>query len=223
MNKIIKPGDPEWDPKFSPVPQAPKLPDAVLEAAFHEAVQEVQDMISEGGPVSPPEVAQEAPVEAPTPGPPPVSYKFHRPARQRSFPIPVPKVIDATLLEDLPRRMERQCYVGDIEYVSVEGRETKMRVRRPGFKKGDHITLDSATFYPGIGVMYGFQEGSRGSLCVRPDQVHFELPAVADTPIPVAEPDQAQLPAGTEVQGSVQVEPVEVNNNATVDGQDPQV
>jgi len=214
MNKIIKPGDPEWDPKFSPVPQAPKLPDEVLEAAFQEAVQEVKEKL---------EVAQEAPTEAPTPGPPKASYKFHSPARQKSFPIPVPKAIEATLLEDLPRRWERQCYVGGVEYVSVEGRETKMRVRRPGFKTGDHITLDSATFFPGIGVMYGFQEGKRGSFCVRPDQVHFELPAVADTSIPVAEPSEAQLPTDTEISGSVQVEPIEVSDNATVDGQDPQV
>ena len=213
MNKIIKPGDPEWDPKFSPVPQAPKLPDEVLEAAFQEAVKEVKEKL---------EVAQ-APAEAPTPGPPKASYKFHSPARQKSFPIPVPKAIEATLLEDLPRRWERQCYVGDVEYVSVEGRETKMRVRRPGFKKGDHITLDSATFFPGIGVMYGFHEGKRGSFCVRPDQVHFELSTVADTPIPMAKSNEAQLPAGTEISGPVQVGAIEVNNNAMLDGQDPQV
>jgi hypothetical protein len=173
-----------------------KLPDEVLEAAFQEAVQEVKEKL---------EVAQEAPPEAPTPGPPTASYRFHRPARQKSFSIPVPKAIDATLLEDLPRRWERQCYVGDVEYVSVEGSEFKMRVRRPGFKKGEHITLDSMTFYPGIGALYGFAEGKRGSFAVRPDQVSFQMP---ENP-PVA-PEVA----------SVQEKEV---SDATVDGQDPQV
>ncbi len=199
MNKIIKPGDPEWDPKFSPVPQAPKLPDEILEKAFQEAVQEVKDKI---------EVAQEAPPEAPTPEPPKASYRFHRPAMQKSFPIPVPKAIDATLLEDLPRRWERQCYVGDVEYVSVEGKEVKMRVRRPGFKKGEHITLDSATFYPGIGVLYGFLEGRRGGFAVRPDQVHFQMSMA---------PSPETSPSGNE--SSV----LQVNNDATMDGQGTQV
>jgi hypothetical protein len=61
------------------------------------------------------------------------------------------------------------------------------------------------TFYPGIGALYGFAEGKRGSFAVRPDQVSFQMP---ENP-PVA-PEVA----------SVQEKEV---SDATVDGQDPQV
>lgn len=101
------------------------------------------------------------------------SYKYHRPAQKKYADIPVPNPIDAILLEDLPIAWERKCYVGGIEYVTVTGQSFKDRVRRPGFKKGDHITLINLTFYPGIGALYGFREGLRGGFAVRSDQVSF--------------------------------------------------
>lgn len=101
------------------------------------------------------------------------SYKYHRPAQKKYVDIPVPNPIDAILLEDLPVAWERKCYVGGIEYVTVIGQDFKDRVRQPGFKKGDHITLINLTFYPGIGALYGFREGLRGGFAVRSDQVSF--------------------------------------------------
>lgn len=92
---------------------------------------------------------------------PPNPYRFHRPAQKKTIDIPIPKPIEAKLLEDMPRKWERVCF------------------RR--FRKGDHITLTGMTFFPGIGSLYTFSEGSRGSYCVRPDQVSFEAP-VANLP-----------------------------------------
>jgi hypothetical protein len=205
--RIITPGDPGWNAPASldPVPVTPKLPDEVLEEAFSEALTEVQNMISEGGPV-PSEEAPAATIPK-EPEPPTASYRFHSPARMRSIPIPMPKPIVVTLTENLSKSWERKCYVGNIDYIPVEGQDYKQRVRRPGFRKGDSITLSSMVFYPGVGVLYGFVEGSRQGYAVRQDQILFPEP-VPETP-----------PPGESITAAVQ--PIsEVTSDATMVGQD---
>jgi len=205
--RIIMPGDPEWnnptvpslDPEYSPAPVTPKLPDEVLEKVFTEVVQEVKDKLAT------------APEEAPAatipkePEPPKASYRFHSPARNRFIPIPMPKPIVVTLTEDLPKSWERKCYVGGIDYIPVEGQDYKQRVRRPGFRKGDSITLSSMVFFLGAGVLYGFEEGSRQGYAVRQDQILFP------EPIPEAPPPRPGSEA--EIQSTS-----EVTANATVAG-----
>ena len=176
---IILPGDPLWDkPRADEVATAsvPKLPNELLEAAFTEVVGEVKEAIE----AKPEEVPASVTPAAAPPGPQP-SYKYHQPARQRFIDVPVPRPIEAVLLENLPKAWERKCYVGGFDYVAVEGQTYKKHIRRPGFRKGDSITLTGMTFVPGSGAMYAFKEGSRGGFCVRPDQVSFSLPAVVET------------------------------------------
>lgn len=186
MNRrIVMPGDPDWDKpladRVSP-PVSAKLPDEVVEKVFQEVVEEVKvtaDTTPEQLPatvqiVSPEKMAEiKAGQAAEKPAP---SYRFHNPAKKRFFEIPVPKPIDAELLEDLPRVWERKCYVGGVEYVTVEGQSFKQRVRKPGFRKGDHVTIVGMTFFMGQGALYTFKEGSRGGYALRPDQVQFEIP-----------------------------------------------
>jgi hypothetical protein len=204
--RIILPGDPGWNTPaaLDPAPVTPKLPDEVLEAAFSEVVNEVKDKLAT--------TSEEAPAAATPkePEPPKASYRFHSPARNKSIPIPMPKPIVVTLTENLPRSWERKCYVGGTDYLPIEGKDYKQRVRRPGFRKGEAITLSSMVFYPGIGVLYGFEEGSRGGYAVRQEQIHFPEP-VSETPAPGPGP-------APEVQSNSEVAP-----NAAMDGQDPQV
>jgi len=101
------------------------------------------------------------------------SYQYHKPAQKKSVDIPMANPIDAVLLEDLPRSWERKCYVGGVKYIPITGETFKDRILLPGFRAGDHITLINLTYYPGVGALYGFQEGSRGAFAVRPEQVSF--------------------------------------------------
>lgn len=208
MGKIITPGDPGWtQPAGIPKqPEVPKLPDELIEKVFSEVVSDVQEkiaageMVSEGGPVEQ-EAKPEEPVVAAAPmkpdrfpslrgrrapgGP---GFKYHRPAQQKSFTMKMPKPVTATLLEDLPRGWEKVCYVGDMNW--------KTRTRNPGFRKGDVITLMEMVFTPGVGAMYAFAEGGRGSFCVRPDQVIFAMP-VPEAPADVQRPRLPEVPEGT--------------------------
>lgn len=227
MNKIIMPGDPGWNKpaSFEQPAQTPKLlPDEMLEKVFSDVVKEVQEQINVSGEATPAEavaskdteVAGEGAVPQAPKGP---TYAFHRPARQRSFTIPMPKPLHATLLEDLPRAWEEQSFVGGVEYVAVEGQSHKNRVLRPGFRAGDKITLTSmvlfdAHFYPGAGALYEFEEGKRGSFCVRPDQVSFQLP--------VAETESAGSPQLADSDGAAQGISEEVNDG-TVAGSGTEV
>jgi hypothetical protein len=183
--RIIMPGDPGWDkPRAEEVAPTLKVPGEALEQVFRDVVGEVKQTIE-----TKPEEGQ-VPVQIVSPeelkkirakqaeGKPAPSYKFHHPSRQKSFRIPVPKPITAELLEDLPRSWETKCLVGGIDYVTVEGQPFKQRVRRPGFKKGEHVTLTEMVFFPGVGALYGFAEGNRGGFGVRPDQVSFSMPMV---------------------------------------------
>lgn len=196
MSNIILPGDSEWSGPQAEIPETPKLPDEVLEAAFTEAVADVQNMIAEGGPVAdepnnlpvaPGDVATEVGKNLPAL---PNSYRFHNPAQKKSIDIPVPKPIDVELLEDLPRQWEKVCF--------------------HKFRKGDHITLTSMTFYPGVGVLYGFSEGTRGGFGVRPDQFSFSVPEVDEPP---------QVITATQTMES----PTEEIAYGTLDGYDPQI
>lgn len=161
MTKLILPGDPGWNQPTGVAekkPEVPKLSDEALERVFQEVVDEVKAKMD----VSPEEVpapTPEAPKEPPAPT---ASYKFHRPARKKSFTISMPQPITATLLEDLPRSWERKCY------------DTAR------FRKGDEITLTEMVFFPGVGTLYTFKEGSRGGYGVKPDQVEFSLPKPVD-------------------------------------------
>lgn len=177
--RIILPGDPGWDkPRAEEV--APELkvpvPGEALEEVFRGVVEEVQATIE----VAPEQVPASVEAVPAKPGP---SYKFHKPSQQKVFRIPVPKPIDAELLEDLPRSWEQKCLVGGIDYVAVEGQAFKQRVRRSGFRQGDHITLTEMVFFPGTGALYGFKEGNRGGYGVRPDQVSFKMPTPDPTPV----------------------------------------
>ena len=188
MSRIIMPGDRDFhgpttkDQKYAP--QTPKLPNEMLEKVFADVVQEVKEQLDVTDKADPADAV--VPAEAVPPNPPGPTFKFHRPSKQKSFTIPMPKPLLATLLEDLPRAWEEKCYVGGVDYVAVEGQPYKNRVRRPGFCTGDQITLTGmvlfdSRFYKDAGAMYEFEEGKRGSFCVRPDQVSFELPKL-DTP-----------------------------------------
>lgn len=183
MNKsIIMPGDKDFhgpvshDHEYDPQ-EAPKLPSEVLEAAFSEVVDEVKANL-EAKP-------EEVPGEKKEPDPPKASYKFHRPARQKSFKVPMPQHMTVTLTEDLPRSWEKKCHVGGIDYVAVPGHEFKERIRKPGFKTGEKITLTEMYFYPGVGALYAFTEGNRAGLAVRQDQFVFD-PVVPQSKVDVA-------------------------------------
>jgi hypothetical protein len=164
MSTIIQPGDKLWDPNFTPVIEKevpPKLPDDVVEGAFRAVVDEVMESVKE-----PPVEGQiAAPVVPPAGRLKNTGYDYHNIARQKSYPIPMEQHIVATLTKDLPRSWEKRCFVGGTTW--VDG----VKVRKPGFRKGDKITLSSTTLYPGVGVLYGFEEGKRGGFGVRSDQV----------------------------------------------------
>jgi hypothetical protein len=118
----------------------------------------------------------------------PNPFRFHSPAQKKSIDIPVPKPLDAILSENLPKRWERECY--------------------RQFRKGDHITLTGMTFFPGIGALYEFEEGKRGSFCVRPDQV-----SISDTAMPPVEPvvsEHVEVHEGIEPQGGTNGEQEEI-------------
>jgi hypothetical protein len=165
--RIVMPGDPKWNKHMDfdkEYQTTPKMPSNVLEAAFTDAVKDAQNMIAEGAPVDqsnslPVEVdkgtvEQELAVSGSS-----NSYKYPRPAQKKFIEVPIGKPLDAILLENLPRRWERVCF------------------RK--FRKGDHITLIGMTYFPGVGALYEFEEGKRGSFGVRPDQVSFPDPEVA--------------------------------------------
>lgn len=166
--RIILPGDAGWSgPLAAEVgkTEVPKLPNEVLEAAFTEVVGEVQEALTvQAEDISTPDTVPAATEPVPPPGP---SYKFHRPAQKKMIDVPVPKPIEATLLADLPRRWERVCY--------------------QQFRKDGKITLTGMVFVPGLGAMYEFAEGKRGSYCVRPDQVSFSMPEVDDASVLVSQ------------------------------------
>ena len=194
MNKIIVPGDPEFDPKFVPPAEAPKLPDEVLEAAFTEVVKEVQAAIVQGedpgDAVPPPSPSPEEPFQnrswyrkGAMPG-----FKMHRPAQNKSFDLPMQHVQEAELTEDLPRSWEKKCHIS--------------------LRKGDKVTLISMTYYPGAGILYGFQEGSRGGYGLRQDQINFlgmvpeesvDTPHTETSPVPSSELDKSASPSTDEI------------------------
>jgi len=205
MNKIILPGDPGWSqPAGIPEakPEIPKLPDDLIEKAFQEVVGEVQEQVAAGSAEVPAPV-EEKKAEEPPKG---LNKQFRKPPRRRSFKIPVPKPIVATLLEDLPRSWERKCYVGGVEW--VDGK----RVRKPGFRKGDTITLTDLVLFPGVGTLYGFAEGARESYAVRQEQVFFTVPE-PEKPVEVSA-DQVPENAIASDKPVIIVE----KSNASVDG-----
>lgn len=163
--RIIMPGDLGWDqPRADEVAPPKKLPDALLEAAFSEVVNDAisgQDMVSEGSPVVPDEVVpvpvvSPMPVEVPRREQSKISYKYHKPASIKAGEMKMPKPIQAELLEDLSRAWERKCFTS--------------------FKKGTIITITGFTWFEGVGNLLMFAEGARGSYCIRPDQVKMLLP-----------------------------------------------
>jgi|SRR5665213_882105 len=176
--------------------------------------KETQAMVAEGGPVNNDNQQEHIPVEV-APGtmgseqqvnrPPsptePSPFKFHRPAQKKSVDIPVGKPLDAVLLENLPKRWERECY--------------------RQFRKDDHITLIGMTFFPGIGALYEFEEGKRGSFCVRPDQV-----SISDTEVPQVESvvsEHVEVYQGVDPQGGTnggQEEIIPSPSNSPSDGVD---
>jgi hypothetical protein len=140
MNNIILPGGPGWNqPAVIPQaePEAPKLPNEVLEAAFSEVVEDVKATIDAQSPEVPLPVAEE-PKKL---GPPNISYECHRPQMRRSIPIPMQHPMPAELLEDLPRSWERKS----------------------GFslRAKDAVLITGATFFPGHGLLYDVAELSR--------------------------------------------------------------
>lgn len=174
-HRIILPGDPGWDSaraaEVAPPPE--KLPNAVLEAAFSEVVNDVQDLVLEGKEILPspepvlvePKSAVASVVQAIPPGPQPkISYKYHKPAQQESHDVKSPQPIKALLLEDLPRSWERKCYVGKVTY--KDGK----RVGGMAFRRGCVITITGYTLFPGIGNLYWFEEGACIGACVRQEQ-----------------------------------------------------
>lgn len=197
--RIIMPGDPGFNSPVEPEVPPAGLPSDLLEAAFQEVVPEVKAQL-ESAPEAVPDASKAIP-EAPK-----ASYKYHRPAVRKSFIIPIPKVVSATLLEDLPRSWERKCYAHQRTYTK------NGPVTSPGFREGDTITLTEMIFYPGIGARYAFKEGSRGSYTVTPDQVRFSM-AELEQGTPDSPPSAAAI--GVEL-------PTEVRN-APLDGQDSQV
>lgn len=162
-SKIILPGDPNWNPPAEVSKPAEKLPDELIETVFREVIDEVKTNIIDAEPV-----LEE---ELPKPVMPKVAYRFCSPSRTRSYNIPVQEIVKATLTEDLPLSWERICHVGRIVY-GPNGKE-----RLPGFKKGEEVTLNSCTLFPGVGLLYGFAEGSRGGYGLRPDQIIFVTPS----------------------------------------------
>jgi hypothetical protein len=176
MSNIIMPGDPEFSqaPEVGKLQEPPALPNQLLEAAFTEVVQDAQAAVQvaeEGSEVHGPTTPSEPPFQSKSwyrknavPG-----YKMHGPARQRSFTHNFPEARKATLKEDLPRSWEKTCY------------------RK--FKAGDEITITGTTFYPGIGALYAFTEGMRGSYGLREDQILFleEVVALEESSEPVVD------------------------------------
>jgi hypothetical protein len=190
--RIILPGDAGWDkPRADEVnPPATKLPDEVLEAAFSEVVSELkaakekdatEDKTNDPNSVqfdNETKASSEIQKALPnTKSSNPITYKYHKPASKRSYDISAPQAIVVTLLEDLPRAWERNCY-------------TK-------FRKGDSITITGMTLFPGVGNLYTFAEGSRGSYGVRQDQIQFPEPILKPNEV---HPNDALAGQDTQIQ-----------------------